>query len=284
MKRISLLSALCSLLLLAPMAHATTVVATVNNTPITDADVTARVRLMNLQGQSGTDNRIRALENIIDDSIKMAHTSMMNIVVSDADVNSEIQNMRTRGLDTSGLNPVGMEMLHSAVRANIAWQMMIGRVVMPTMTITDEDIAHELAELSRTRGLPIEITIIRLVDIPADVARRLTRPRDCDDAVRIARNLGGYPIRLTAPEFELSEEIRARIANLETLTWSARAADNSVIMVCNRVNMPEFSNLDEIIRQNATWRRAINTADQQLRNLRRRTVIVIHDDRYRGAI
>ena len=53
-------------------ANAASVVASVNGTPITDADVTARVALMNKQGKSSTDNRRVALQNIIDDSVKLA--------------------------------------------------------------------------------------------------------------------------------------------------------------------------------------------------------------------
>ena len=52
-------------------AHAASVVASVNGTPITDADITARTTLMNKQGNSSTNNRRVALQNIIDDSVKL---------------------------------------------------------------------------------------------------------------------------------------------------------------------------------------------------------------------
>ena len=269
-------------LLVAPAA-AVSVVATVNGAPITSADITARVRLMAAQGHTGTDNRVRALSNIIDDHLRLSHAQSMHIMPTDEDINREIADLRRRGMDTSGLGAVGNEMMRSAARANIAWQMVLGRTVLPTITITDEDIENEMSELSRTRGLPINTTVIRLVEIPRSVADRLTTPTSCDDAMRMARNLGGSPLRLTVPEYELAPDVREKIWNLETLEWSPWA-NRSVLLVCERVRMATWGDLDDIIRQNTTWRRAMFIGDQNLRQLRRRAVIVINDERYRGAL
>ena len=46
------------LTMLVSSAFGTTVVATVNGTPITDADITARTKLMAREGNTSTDNRI----------------------------------------------------------------------------------------------------------------------------------------------------------------------------------------------------------------------------------
>jgi hypothetical protein len=273
------------LLFLIPFSlSAATVVATVNGTPITDRDITARVRLMALQGDNRTDNRIRALSNIIDDNIKLNLATQMQISPADAEITREIDAMKSRGFDTSGLDSVGMEMVRFAVRANIAWQMTIGRTIMPTVNVTEQDIQDEIAELSRTRGLPINVTLLRLVNIPEDIAAKLTAPKDCADAERMARSLGGAPIRLTAPEFELSEEVRRRIADLPELSWSSRDIDRSVLLVCSRTRMPEYGTLDDVVRQNAIFKRAMFIGDQQLNQQRRRAVIVINNPKYRGAI
>ena len=73
--------------------YAASVVASVNGTPITDADVTARVALMNKQGKISTDNRRVALQNIIDDSVKIAYAQNFNAVPDDDTVNTELQKM-----------------------------------------------------------------------------------------------------------------------------------------------------------------------------------------------
>ena len=43
----------------------------------------------------------------------------------------------------------------------------------------------------------------------------------------------------------------------------------------------EYGKLDEVIKQNAIFKAAMFRADQQLKQLRRRAVIVINDDRYK---
>lgn len=252
-----------------------TVVANVNGTPITDTDITMRTKLMARQGKTSTDNRRVALQNIIDDNVKLAYAGNFGAVPDDKTVDAELKKMNLGDLSASE-----REMARNALRAEIAWQIIVARTIMPTVSINSEDIASERNNLAREHGLPIEMTIIRLTDIPADIAAGLTKPQSCDDAVAIAERLGGAPQKFTAMQYELSADIRERVANLPKLTWSSRM-DNSVLLVCDTKRTSEYKNLDDIIKQNATYKQAMFMADQQLKQLRRRAVIVINDDRYK---
>ena len=60
-----------------------------------------------------------------------------------------------------------------------------------------------------------------------------------------------------------------------------RDMDDSVLLVCSTRKTSEYKNLDDIIRQNATYKHAMMLANQQLKQLRRKAVIVINDDRYK---
>ena len=257
------------------VANAATVVATVGGVPITDTDVTARVQLMSRMGETSTDNRRVALQHIIDDNVKLNYAKNFNAVPSDEDVEKEIkrQNLSDMGASVRA-------MARDALRAEIAWQMIVGRTIMPTISVSDADIAAERTRLAREHGLPIEMTIVRLVDIPADVAAKLTKPKSCDDAVAMAEKLGGAPQKFTAQQYELAADIRARVANLGRLQWSSRV-DNSVLLVCDTKKTKEYGDLDKVIKQNAMFKQAMFIADQQLKQLRRRAVIVINDDRYK---
>ncbi|MBD5391734.1 hypothetical protein HDR66_02925 [bacterium] len=270
---------ICVAMLMAIMTHAgangATVVATVGSTPITDSDVTSRVQLMTRQGNTTTDNRRVALQNIIDDNIKLSYAKNFNAVPSDADVDKELKRM-----NMGDLSGDVREMARSAVRADIAWQIVVARTVLPMVSVTDEDIATERASLVSQHGLPIEMTIVRLVDIPSDVAKKLSRPKNCDDAIRIAENLGGAPQKFTAVQYELASDIRNRIATLPRLTWST-PVDGSVLLVCDTKKTKEYGDLDNVIKQNAMFKQAMFIADQQLKQLRRKAVIVINDDRYK---
>lgn len=256
-------------------ANATTVVATVNGTPITDTDITARTKLMSRQGHSSSDNRRVALQNIIDDNVKLTYAANFHAVPDDTIVKKQLQMMNMTDLSASE-----REMAHNAIRAEMAWQSVVAHTIMPMIDVSKEQINTEKQELAAEHGLPLEMTIIRLVNIPAVVATRLTKPKDCDDAMQIAEKLGGAPQRLTAMQYELSEDVRARIAKLPLLTWSP-VQDNTVLLVCSSKKTAEYGKLDEIIKQNATYKQAMFMADQQLKQLRRRAVIVINDSRYK---
>ena len=166
------------------------------------------------------------------------------------------------------------------MRANIAWNVIIARTIIPTVNIEKSDINAERSALIRERGLPLEMEIIRLIDVPSDVVKKLSKPKNCDSAVKIAEDLGGVPQRITAVQYELSNDIRNRIADLPLLTWSD-VVDNSVLLVCSEKKTKEYKNLDEVIKQNAIYRHASKIADQQLKQLRRKAVIIINDDRYK---
>lgn len=255
--------------------NAATVVASVNGTPITDADITARTTLMTKQGKTSTNNRRVALQNIIDDSVKLSYAKNFNIDPDDETVKKELKKM-----NLGTLSETEQAMAMSAMRAEIAWQIIVARTILPTVEVNSSDIAAERAEIAKEQGLPIEMTLIRLVDIPADVATKLTKPSSCDDALQMARNLGGAPQKFTALQYELAPEIRERVANLPELTWSP-VVDRSVLLVCDTKKTSEYGKLDDMIEQNALFKQAMFIADQQLKQLRRKAVVVINDDRYK---
>lgn len=256
-------------------AFGASVVATINGTPVTDTDITARTKLMARQGKTSTDNRRVALQNIIDDAVKLAYAQNFSVNPDDKTVDAELKKMNLGDLSASE-----RAVARNALRAEIAWQVVVARTVLPTVNVSADDVSAERANLAREHGLPIEMTIVRLTDIPADVAEKLTKPKSCDDAIDMAERLGGLPQRFTALQYELSADIRERVASLPRLTWSPRV-DGAMLLVCDTKKTDEYKNLDEIIKQNATYKQAMFLADQQLKQLRRKAVIVINDERYK---
>lgn len=251
------------------------VVATVNGTPVTDTDITARTKLMAMDGNVSTDNRRQALQNIIDDSVKLNYAANFGVKPTDEDAAAELKRMNIPGLSESE-----RAMAMSAIKAGMAWQVVVARTILPTVDVTRDDVDSLKNDLARDQGLPIEMTIVRLTDIPADVASKLTKPKNCDDAVKIAEDLGGIPQKFVAKQYELSPEIRNRVIGLPTLTWSSRV-DDSVLLVCGTKKTSEYGKLDDLIKQNAMYKQAMFLADQQLKQLRRKAVVVINDDRYK---
>jgi len=183
-------------------------------------------------------------------------------------------------MNLGNLNETMKSMARLAIRSDISWQVIMAKTIVPTIDISETDIKSEKSDLIRERGLPVEITMVRLTDIPDDIAKKLNNPKNCDEAANMAERLGGYPQTITAMQYELSDDIRQRIADLPLLTWS-KNEDNSVILVCKEKKSKEYKNLDEIIKQNAVFKKASAVADQNLKQLRRKAVIIINDDRYK---
>jgi hypothetical protein len=243
-------------LLLPAEAMAVRVVASVNGIPITDIDVTERAKIM----PPALNNRENAKNAIIDDYLKIEYAKQINIEPTDKEVADAISENKD--------NP----QMRLAARAEISWQIMTMRTIVPSISVDDKEIARELADLELKSGLPFEISFIRLVGIPAESYKNLKKPESCRDAEDMARKLGGEPQKITAMEYDLSEEIRARIVGLELLEWSP-LKDRQTILVCAKKKTGEWKNLDEVIKQNAVYKRAMFGADQLLKQLRRKAVL-----------
>ena len=256
-------------------ATAASVIGSVDGNPITDSDVTARTELMARQGKTSTTNRKQAFQNIIDDYIKLNYASNYNVKPTNKDADAELKKMNLGEMDATV-----HAMAQLAVRANIAWNVIMARTIAPDIEISQSDINAERADLAREHGLPIEITMLRLIDIPTNISNKLTKPKDCDAAEKMVSDLGGYPQKITAMQYELAVDVRDRIANLPLLTWS-KNIDNTVFLICSEKKSDEYKNLDEIIKQNAIYKKASVNAEQQLKQLRRKAVIIINDDRYK---
>lgn len=256
-------------------ANAASVIGTVNGNPITDSDITARTELMAKQGNVSATNRKQAFQHIIDDYVKLDYASKYNIKPTDADADKELKRM-----NLGELSATTRSMARLAMRSDIAWQVIIARTILPTIEVSKSDIAEEKSSVAREHGLPIEITMIRLTDIPNNIEQKLTKPKNCDDAEKMIEDLGGYPQKITAMQYELSEDIRKKIAGLPLLTWSKKE-NNSMFLICSEKKGKEYKNLDEIIKQNTQFKKAESVANQQLKQLRRKAVIIINDDRYK---
>ena len=133
-------------------AFGASVVATINGTPITDTDITARTKLMARQGKTSTDNRRVALQNIIDDAVKLAYAQNFSVNPDDKTVDAELKKMNLGDLSASE-----REMARNALRADIAWQIIVARTVLPTVSISGEDIT---AEKTITSIAPVVSSIV----------------------------------------------------------------------------------------------------------------------------
>ena len=148
MKRLGLILFVFSMIF---PAYGASVIATVGGNPITDTDITARTKLMARHGNTSTNNRRIALQNIIDDYVKLNYASNFGVNPSDADVENELKKMNLSGLSASEKT-----MAKSAIRANIAWQIVVARTILPTVDVSTAEVNAERNALARAQGYQLK--------------------------------------------------------------------------------------------------------------------------------
>jgi peptidyl-prolyl cis-trans isomerase SurA len=118
------------------------VVVTVNGTPVTDLQVSQRIKLFTMEGNR-TGQR-GALDQLIDEAIMMTEAKRLNISVSNAQIDSALLDVaRNVKLSQDKLvqmlqsNGVGMETLRDRLRSAIAWSAVTDQAIMPQVQISD---------------------------------------------------------------------------------------------------------------------------------------------------
>lgn len=253
----------------------TKIIASIDDKVITDLDITNRVKLMNKQGIVSTSNRLKAFENILNDYIKLNYANSLKIKVDDKEINKELNK-----LNLGILNKSEKQMAFFAIGANIAWQQIIFRTILPTISISDEEIKQEQLELESRHGLPINISFLIINNIDEKSYKLLNVPKNCNDAVSKLEKLNLDFQKINVKQYELSSDIRSILSDISLFNWS-KIIDGKVYLVCDKKKLKEFSKLENVIRQNAMYKKAILMSENQLKQLKRKSVIVINDDRYK---
>ncbi|MDR0448892.1 MAG: hypothetical protein LBG89_00310 [Rickettsiales bacterium] len=245
-------------------ASAAKIVATMNNIPITDADINSRVSLMRLQNYPEKDISVRALQNIIEDLAKLDYANSLpgKIAPTKTEIEENIKGLEKQMGKNEGYfklaAPNAEDQLNLASAANLAWQKTLFQRFAPQVSVSEGDIERELETLSLTHGLPVKITLVM--------------DGDCKNSSS----------KITAYEHDLEPAVRQAIANLPEKKWSEEGGQK--FMVCKREkDAKEFEQAKNYAENQAIWKRAMFDADQELKSMRRRAVVIILDKKYNKA-
>ena len=253
----------------------TKIIATVGDKSITDLDITDRVKLMNKQGVVSVNNRIKAFENIVDDYIKLDYANNLKIKVNEREIYKELNRLNL-GLLTKSEK----QMAILAIGANIAWQQIIFRTILPTISISNEDFKEQQLEFEKKHGLPIDIYFIVVNNASEESYKLFGISNNCSEVISKLENLNLDFQEINAKQYELSNDIRNILSDINILTWS-KPIDGKVYIVCNKKKLKEFNKLENVIKQNALYKKAMFISENQLKQLKRKAVIVINDSRYK---
>jgi peptidyl-prolyl cis-trans isomerase SurA len=114
------------------MAQETSVIATVNDQPVTTFDIDQRIRLLQILGQGGTPNRKKIGNDLINDVVKIQEAKLYKIDATEKEIDERLKRV-AQGLKTdevglaAKLKAQGVAM--SAFRQYTASQMAFGRLL-----------------------------------------------------------------------------------------------------------------------------------------------------------
>jgi len=163
----------CAMILLAilastELAHAQRVqriAATVNEDIVSEYDLRERMRVVilssGLRATQQLEKRLsqQVLRSLIDERLQMQEAKKRNIKVSQRDMQNRIsmiekQNQIPPGSLDKFLKKIGIprEALMTQIRAQITWQKFVGRILLPRVTVGEDEIDETLERLKERKG------------------------------------------------------------------------------------------------------------------------------------
>jgi peptidyl-prolyl cis-trans isomerase SurA len=138
-------------------AGAASIKVTVNGTPITDIQVSQRLKLFQLEGKSGTKG---ATEELVNEALMIQEAKRLGITISDAQVSEALlgvarnikvsQDKLIQILNQSGVN---IDTLKDRLRAALAWNQVTQQAIMPRVQLSDVELEQKaVAELDQSNS------------------------------------------------------------------------------------------------------------------------------------
>jgi peptidyl-prolyl cis-trans isomerase SurA len=190
--------AACAFASTAVRAEGQGVVVTVNDVPITSFDVEQRMKLNAILGRTqgnAADQRKRALQNLVDDAVKLAEAKKYNATPNDKMVDAQIEKMaKGSNTDTNGLaaqlkaKGASLSALRKLVTAQIAFNRLISSLYKVKVEVDAAEIDKKYNEIAHDPRLqPITVYEIMEIEMPVEntgeaMAQQLLVARAADAA------------------------------------------------------------------------------------------------------
>ncbi len=300
MKSLQALAIGLMLVVLMPLsANADAIKITVNETPITDTQISQRAKLLQLErrGSSASARLNMAREELIDEALKFQEGERLGLNITERDVDDALlnvaRNMRissdnlNRILTQNGVNP---STLRSRLRANITWGQIVRSVVSSRIEFSEVDLEQRAVEqLTETDNIDYilkEILFIIPQGSNISSARRTAQARQyrqsfqgCDSAVELSLSYTDAAVLDMGRRHatQLPDAIADELAQLNVGQLTApRVVANGVSMlaVCSKTVARDVSFVTNEIRQEVGTEKLGEEAEKYLAELREKASIV----------
>lgn len=285
-------------LLALPSPAAAQVAALVNGDPITNVDIAQRIKLVQAFNRKSM-SRKEALDELINEKIKLHTANKMHIVIAEEDVDAGISRMIggrslsdfLKTLDKQGIDESRFK---TRMRAQLAWRKVLEQGSPGVFQVRDADLVAILnahGETPETRATqytlqPIIFVVARRAPDSKKAARLKeaeafrARVQGCEEAVAQARAI---PETVVKPEMKkFSLDLGARYRKLLDSTPDGKmtpaevtSAGMEVVMVCSRKEVIADISSRKEFRQELVSKRIDAFEKEYLEKLRKKSVIEI---------
>lgn len=294
----ALFAASCMLLLAAGPAAAQQVVAFVNGEPITALDVDQRARIIEAFSRRKP-TRKEALDELVDQKVKLSQAKRLNIGITEADVEREFAAMARRAgrsmtdlnaaFRQAGINPSAFK---TKLRADLSWRDILQKMSPGAFQVRDADVVAALiARGQQPSSKAVQYTMRQIVfvipsgspdSVRAARAREAESLRskfsDCERDLQLAREFREVVVK--DPVTRISTDLPQRLRELLEKTPDGQmtppeptSSGIEVVAVCGRKETVADLGSRSEIREQLLSQRVENQEKKILDNLRRQAII-----------
>jgi len=177
-------------------AFAAGVRVTVNDTPITDVQISLRAKLMGLEHKPGNLTRA-ATDELVNEALELAEAKRYGITVTDTQVDTAYlgvaRNLKVAPdkldliLNSAGVGPAT---LRDRLKATLAWNQVIQNVITPRVQFSEATLAQQAAGKATAANsfdyILKQITFLGKAPRIADANRYRAAYKGCDSAVAVS--------------------------------------------------------------------------------------------------
>ncbi|HEY8596222.1 MAG TPA: peptidylprolyl isomerase [Devosiaceae bacterium] len=284
---------------LAAPAFAVAVKVTVNGSPITDAEIAARAKLIALErrGNSNSERTKLATDELINESLEMGEAKRLGIEVTDQQVNAAYLNVArnlkvsadklTLILTQNGVNP---STLKARLRAGIAWGGVTQKAVAPQVQISDlkldEEAQKQLDASNSFDYMLKEVLFIIPKGSKVSAATRTAQANQyrknfsgCDSAVDLSLSYTDAAVRDVGRRHatQLPDAVATELASLPVggITKPRVVADGvSMLAICSKAQARDATFLKQKLRNQTGQEQFKSDIDTYLQKLKDQASIV----------
>ncbi len=276
-------------MLVAPAMAATKV--TVNGVPITDIQISQRVKLMALEG--GGDLK-KAQQQLIDDQLKIQEGKRIGVEITEAQIDGAFNNVaRNVKLSTDKLRQVlsargvNVDTMRLRLKAALAWQAIQENVVKARVDVSEAKLDEEAAAaLKQDQSFDYIVTEVLFVSggkggagRSGDANKYRSQFRGCDTAVDLSLKFTDVAVRSIGRRHatQLPDALAAELAKLPVGGISKpRAVEGglSMLAICEKESARDLTFIKNKLRNEQGNEAMKGEAEKYLDELRKKATIV----------